>query len=207
MHHREARIICCYIMRCVFVYSVNSLSLPLFCPIGSFEKLVRPWRLKTISNEPEVGALVEMSGELSRCVCMNLHDAVPTFWIQCDRCKSWYDAAGRCLGFSEEEAEYVGIWVCRGCPELDDEVNESSQLESQMSKLTLPPSFRDSLGRQSPYEGEALSQQSEHNFQSQDSQTQQSAVEKLDTEPGRNDHVFPKGDQVLVIEHCLAECQ
>jgi len=61
------------------------------------------------------------------CVCLKRHgEHVPVFWIQCDNCRTWYNASSRCLEFGKEEAQYIDPWICRKCPKQYD-AKESTQ--------------------------------------------------------------------------------
>lgn len=57
------------------------------------------------------------------CVCGVIHKASQSrlFWIQCEFCHSWYDVAERCVGFSEEQAQKLGQWICWACADHDDD--------------------------------------------------------------------------------------
>jgi len=62
------------------------------------------------------------------CVCGTIHDdRYKVFWIQCDDCDVWYNAAIRCLGFSEEEAEGKGKWSCWACNPPDDSDDDETK--------------------------------------------------------------------------------
>lgn len=50
------------------------------------------------------------------CVCGRTHPApIKVFWIQCDCCDAWYNAAEDCLGFDEKAAERMDSWQCWTC--------------------------------------------------------------------------------------------
>lgn len=50
------------------------------------------------------------------CVCGEIHKkTTKVFWIQCDDCDSWFDVAEKCVGFTEDEAEDIGRWICWAC--------------------------------------------------------------------------------------------
>lgn len=51
------------------------------------------------------------------CVCGVVHDVdVPVFWIQCDRCQSWYNVAEECVDMKSEDAIALSRFTCWGCP-------------------------------------------------------------------------------------------
>jgi hypothetical protein len=59
------------------------------------------------------------------CVCGITHDTnVPVFWIQCEKCLTWYSASSRCLPFAAFEVEFIKNWTCWGCP-LSENANQS----------------------------------------------------------------------------------
>mmetsp|Transcript_7356 Transcript_7356/g.17113 ORF Transcript_7356/g.17113 Transcript_7356/m.17113 type:complete len:1167 (+) Transcript_7356:119-3619(+) len=50
------------------------------------------------------------------CVCGKTHPApIKVFWIQCDCCDTWYNAAEDCLGFDDKTAEQMDSWHCWKC--------------------------------------------------------------------------------------------
>ena len=50
------------------------------------------------------------------CVCGNTHPhPIKVFWIQCEGCEAWYNAAEECLGFDESTAEGLSNWCCWTC--------------------------------------------------------------------------------------------
>ena len=50
------------------------------------------------------------------CVCGKTHPApIKVFWIQCDCCDAWYNAAEDCLGFDEKAAAQMDRWHCWTC--------------------------------------------------------------------------------------------
>ena len=62
------------------------------------------------------------------CVCGEIHNLRHVvFWIQCDGCQAWYNAAKKCLGFSEEEAIARGKWTCWACSLHDEDSEEDTQ--------------------------------------------------------------------------------
>eukprot|EP00977_Amphora_coffeiformis_P027267 scaffold34597_cov177-Amphora_coffeaeformis.AAC.35 len=50
------------------------------------------------------------------CVCGAVHDEKKeVFWIQCDRCQSWYNVATECTGMSKTEVSNAEEWLCWAC--------------------------------------------------------------------------------------------
>lgn len=50
------------------------------------------------------------------CVCGNTHPhPIRVFWIQCEGCEAWYNAAEECLGFDEDAAKELSNWCCWAC--------------------------------------------------------------------------------------------
>lgn len=50
------------------------------------------------------------------CVCGNTHPhPIKVFWIQCEGCEAWYNAAEECLGFDEDAAKELNSWCCWAC--------------------------------------------------------------------------------------------
>lgn len=114
---------------------------------------------------------------LRDCVCSAKHNdqGDQVFWVQCDNCFAWYYASSRCLGFSKQEAKYVGRWTCRECPEPRD-MNGSSHSQSQNTKPVLDPQSkertRETFVRSQNQEGEL-------SIQSQDCETHETGVSVL----------------------------
>ena len=70
------------------------------------------------------------------CVCGKVHRKWNVFWIQCDACHSWYNAATRCIGFDRHTAENMSGWLCPVCAEDD---NDGKSAESKSSLLAIEP--------------------------------------------------------------------
>lgn len=50
------------------------------------------------------------------CVCGSTHPhPIKVFWIQCEGCEAWYNAAEECLGFDEYAAQELSNWCCWAC--------------------------------------------------------------------------------------------
>jgi hypothetical protein len=63
------------------------------------------------------------------CICGEIHSSQDRrgdemFWIQCEQCKSWYDVAEKCVGFTEVEAATICKWICEGCVPIDSNDEE-----------------------------------------------------------------------------------
>ncbi|KAJ3293805.1 hypothetical protein HK104_004174 [Borealophlyctis nickersoniae] len=54
---------------------------------------------------------IEDNMEKLSCYCQSRYS--DEFYIQCDACDEWFH--GRCVGITEDEAEGVDKWFCRGC--------------------------------------------------------------------------------------------
>ena len=46
---------------------------------------------------------------------INLHSALPRFYVGCDECEDWFHPA--CVGISQQEAEAQDSYICPGCQE------------------------------------------------------------------------------------------
>jgi len=136
------------------------------------------------------------------CVCGKVHsEMVPVFWIQCEACKTWYNAASECLGFAEAAAKYVKHWTCWGCPDISKKAapDKASSPEarhrahnSHDSPLPSPEVVsvkkihKSSARRTLPIQGGDATESSDE----EPSQVEQKKVE-----------AFKKGDLVAVKEH------
>ena len=50
------------------------------------------------------------------CVCGMTHPhPIKVFWIQCEGCEAWYNAAEECLGFDANAAKELTDWCCWAC--------------------------------------------------------------------------------------------
>ena len=50
------------------------------------------------------------------CVCGETHPRpIVVFWIECDKCKAWYNVSPKCVGFDEEKAANMNVWNCWEC--------------------------------------------------------------------------------------------
>lgn len=60
------------------------------------------------------------------CICGKVHKRIPVFWIQCDKCNSWYNVAPKCVGFTERDAHSLKKWFCSGCPQEKETITAES---------------------------------------------------------------------------------
>jgi len=80
------------------------------------------------------------------CVCGIKHSLrVPVFWIQCEVCMTWYNAAEECVGFSEAQAEDVKDWNCWGCPPIA-KINSPSLVTQEQREFPSPSVSPASIG-------------------------------------------------------------
>lgn len=73
------------------------------------------------------------------CVCGVVHESpTPVFWIQCDTCRSWYNVAPSCVGFSDLEGQRLPSWHCGACAPSDEESPFSSNRPTNCPTTTSP---------------------------------------------------------------------
>ena len=49
------------------------------------------------------------------CVCGKNHRGA-VFWLQCDGgCEVWYEVSSKCVGFGQDDADFVDKWICWSC--------------------------------------------------------------------------------------------
>lgn len=69
------------------------------------------------------------------CVCGKIHSrSSKVFWIQCEKCDSWYDVSQKCVGFSMKDAETLEHWSCWACPGEEN----SSTADQHSTPMTSP---------------------------------------------------------------------
>jgi len=114
------------------------------------------------------------------CTCGIVHKKnIPVFWIQCDACKSWYNASPLCIGFNESEAAALPSWFCGGCEESPSLVEQPHYLHS--------PILSNQSNTASPFPDKTGTGQ-----------------ENTDVEQTSSGPRFKTGDMVEVAEHAWA---
>lgn len=76
------------------------------------------------------------------CVCGQSHTSSCKFWLQCDRCGSWFDVKEQCVGFSESDAGELSNWTCWGCEtesDTDKPTKGAMPMEEQVVTVETKP--------------------------------------------------------------------
>ena len=124
------------------------------------------------------------------CVCSLVHDEeTKVFWIQCDRCQSWYNAAEECVGMSKKEVADAREWLCWACGPAPESVASGRGHDSPKERSLQAYNRREA-------------EDSKDNTSTKESDDQTLSVNAVDTsQESPPEPKFKQGDIVYVEEH------